>query len=146
MWMEKLICTLTLLLIRLISVSKRHSWMKLKTRARLRDVAPLGWPRSVYKREVECRFVCQNCLMALKVKVNTSYFQYQLREFKNAYFVHILWFYHKPIKSYCVDKLKFLEFWVKMDIMTLKVNVNDLHFQYQPRVSQDACLVQIWWF
>ena len=25
---------------------------------------------------------------------------------------------------------------------------NDLegHFQYQPRVSQDACLVQIWWF
>ena len=23
--------------------------------------------------------------------------------------------------------------------------VNDLHFQYQPRVSQDACLVQIWW-
>ena len=25
--------------------------------------------------------------------------------------------------------------------MTLKVKVNDLHFQYQPRVSQDACLV-----
>ena len=30
--------------------------------------------------------------------------------------------------------------------MTLKVKVNDLHFQYQLRVSQDACLVQIWWF
>ena len=29
--------------------------------------------------------------------------------------------------------------------MTLKVMVNDLHFQYQPRVSQDACLEQIWW-
>ena len=28
--------------------------------------------------------------------------------------------------------------------LTLKINVNDLHFQYQPRVSQDACLVQIW--
>ena len=28
--------------------------------------------------------------------------------------------------------------------MTLKGKVNDLHFQYQPRVSQDACLVQIW--
>ena len=30
--------------------------------------------------------------------------------------------------------------------MTLKVKVNDLHFQYQLRVSQDAYLVQIWWF
>ena len=30
--------------------------------------------------------------------------------------------------------------------MTLKVKVNDLHFQYQPSVSHDACLVQIWWF
>ena len=30
--------------------------------------------------------------------------------------------------------------------MTLKAKVNDLYFQYQPRVSQDACLVQIWWF
>ena len=26
----------------------------------------------------------------------------------------------------------------------LKVNVNDLHFQYQLWVSLDACLVQIW--
>ena len=30
--------------------------------------------------------------------------------------------------------------------MTLKVKVNYLHFLYQPRVSQDACLKQIWWF
>ena len=30
--------------------------------------------------------------------------------------------------------------------MTLKVKVNDLHFQYQLRVSHDACLVQILWF
>ena len=30
--------------------------------------------------------------------------------------------------------------------MTLKVTVNDLHFQYQPKASQYACLVQIWWF
>ena len=48
--------------------------------------------------------------------------------------------------SYCVDKPNFLEFWVKLAKMTLKIKVNDLHFQYQPRVSQDACLVQIWWF
>ena len=30
--------------------------------------------------------------------------------------------------------------------MTLKVNkVDDLRFQYQPRVSQGACFMQIWW-
>ena len=30
--------------------------------------------------------------------------------------------------------------------MILKANVNDLYFQYQLRVSQDACLVHIWWY
>ena len=50
----------------------------------------------------------------------------------------------KPIESYCADKPKFLEFWVKMAKMTLNVKVNDLHFQYQLRVYQNACLVQIW--
>ena len=30
--------------------------------------------------------------------------------------------------------------------MTLKVKVNDSHFQYQNRVSRNACLVQIWRF
>ena len=30
--------------------------------------------------------------------------------------------------------------------MTLKVKVSDPYFQYQLRVSQGACLVQIWWF
>ena len=47
--------------------------------------------------------------------------------------------------SYCADKPNFLEFWVKIVKMTLKVKVNDLHFQYQLRVSNDARLVQIWW-
>ena len=48
--------------------------------------------------------------------------------------------------SYHADKPNFLEFWVKMAKMTLNIKVNDLHFQYQLRVSHDACLVQIWWF
>ena len=48
--------------------------------------------------------------------------------------------------SYHADKLHFREFWVKMAKMTLKVKVNDPYFQYQPRVSHNACLVQIWWF
>ena len=30
--------------------------------------------------------------------------------------------------------------------MTLKVKFNDPHFWYQLRASQNACLVQIWWF
>ena len=29
--------------------------------------------------------------------------------------------------------------------MALEVKFNDLHFQYQLRASQNACLVQIWW-
>ena len=45
-----------------------------------------------------------------------------------------------------MDKPNYLEIWIKMAKMTLKVNVNDSHFQYQLRVSQDACLVQIRWF
>ena len=48
--------------------------------------------------------------------------------------------------SYHADKPKFLEFWVKVAKMTLKVKINDSYFQYQPRVTLDACLVQIWWF
>ena len=45
--------------------------------------------------------------------------------------------------SYNADKPNFLEFSVKKVKITLKVKVNDLHFQYPLRVSQDACLVQI---
>ena len=37
-------------------------------------------------------------------------------------------------------------FWEEMAKMTLKVKVNDFHFQYHLRASQDTCLVQIWWF
>ena len=48
--------------------------------------------------------------------------------------------------SYSSDKSHLLEFWVKMAKMTLKAKVDDLHIQYQRRVSQDACLEQIWWF
>ena len=48
--------------------------------------------------------------------------------------------------SYRADKPNFLEFWVKMAKMNLKVKVNDPCFQYQPRVSHDACLMQIRWF
>ena len=63
-----------------------------------------------------------------------------------ACLVQILWFQPKYVTSYLVDKLSFLEFWAEMAKMTWKVIVNDPHFQYQPRVSQDAYFVQIWWF
>ena len=46
--------------------------------------------------------------------------------------------------SYRADKPNFLKSWVKMAKMTLKVKVNDPCFQYEPRVSHDACLVQGW--
>ena len=84
--------------------------------------------------------------MTLKVKVNDPHFQYQLRESQDAYLVQIWWFELKSITSYHKDKPNSLEFYVKLATMTLKVKINDFHFQYQFRVSQGACLVQIWWF
>ena len=45
--------------------------------------------------------------------------------------------------SHHADKPNFLEFWVKMAKITLKVKVNDPYFQYQPRISHDVCLVQV---
>ena len=47
---------------------------------------------------------------------------------------------------YHEDKPNFLEFWVRMAKMILKVKVNDPYFKYQLRVSHDASLVQTWWF
>ena len=44
------------------------------SRARLGRITPLGRPRSVYKSNVECRFLSQNGQMALKVKVNDLHF------------------------------------------------------------------------
>ena len=73
--------------------------------------------------------------MTLKVKINAYHFQYQLCESKDAYLVQIWWFQLKSIKRYHTDQLYFLEFWAKMTKMSLKVEFNDLQFQYQPRVS-----------
>ena len=50
------------------------------------------------------------------------------------------------VMIYRADKPNFLEFWVKMAKMTLKVKVNEPYCVYQLRVSHDACLVLIWWF
>ena len=52
-----------------------HQRNKVITRARLGRVAPLGRPRSVYKSDVECRFVSRNGQILLKVKANASHFQ-----------------------------------------------------------------------
>ena len=83
--------------------------------------------------------------MTLMVKVNNLHFQYQPRVSQDACLVQIWGFQRESLTSYRVDKPNFQEFWVKMVKMTLKIKVSDLHFQYQPRVSQDASLVQIWW-
>ena len=83
----------------------------------------------------------RNGQMALKVKVNYPHFQYQPRESWDAYLVQMWWILLKSIANYCTDKPNFLEFLVQTAKMTLKVMINDLHFQYQLKVSQDACLV-----
>ena len=79
-------------------------------------------------------------------KLLTPIFNFQLKVSENACLVQIWWSWPKCVMSYRTDNPNFLEFWVKMAKMTFKVKVNDHHFQYQPQVSQNACLVQLWWF
>ena len=82
-----------------------------------------GQPKSVYKSNTECRFLESWDKMA----------KWPWRSSRQG---------HIPIKS--ADKPNFLEFWVKMEKMALKVKkANDPYSRYQPRVSHDACLVQI---
>ena len=76
----------------IMAVNNRNLPLQGPTRARLGHVAPLGRPRSVYKSDVEWRFVSWNGQMTLKVKVNASNFQYQLQESQDAYLVQIWWF------------------------------------------------------
>ena len=110
------------------------------TIARLGRVAPLGRARSVYKSNVECLFLCGNDSQMTSI-FNTN------REYPG---VHVwckfgdssrnLWRVIAQTSHISHNSES------KMAKMTLKVKVYDLHFQYQPRVSQDACLVLIWWF
>ena len=92
---------------------------------------------------IEWRVLSWNGQMALNVKVNDPHLQYQLRESQDAYLVQFKLIF---ITGYLTNKPNFLEFYVKMAKMTLKVTMNDLHFQYQLRLSQNACLLQILWF
>ena len=59
------------------------------TRARLGHVTPYGWPRSVYKSDVELRFMSRNGQTTLKVMGNDPHFQYQLNKSQDAYLVQI---------------------------------------------------------
>ena len=52
-------------------------------------VTPLGRYRSVYKTDVECRFLSQNVQMTLKVKVNDPHFQHRRRESQDVYLVQM---------------------------------------------------------
>ena len=65
--------------------------------------------------------------MTLKVKVNDPHFQYQPKVTQDACLEQVWWFQSNSVMSYCADKQNFLEFWVKMAKMTLKVNLS--HFQ-----------------
>ena len=67
--------------------------------------------------------------MTLKVMASDPHFQYQLRVSQDACFVQIWWVQSKSVMSYRAGKPKFLEFWVKVAKMTLKVMVNEPHFQ-----------------
>ena len=67
--------------------------------------------------------------ITLKVKVNDTYFPYQVRVSKDACLVLIWWSQPMSLMSYCTDKPNFLQFWVKMAKMTLKVKGNYTYFE-----------------
>ena len=106
------------------------------TRASLGCVKPLvGLDQ--YKSNVECHFLefwVKAAKMTLKVTVNYPHFQNQLRVSQDPCLVQIWWFQPKFVMSYLADKPNFLEFWTKMAKMTLKVKVDEPHFQKQLRV------------
>ena len=84
--------------------------------------------------------------MTLKVKVDDPHFQYQPREPQGAHFMQIWWFLAQIFDEISRGQTEFPRILSQNGQMTLMVKVNDFNFQYQPRVSQDARLVQILWF
>ena len=77
--------------------------------------------------------------MNLKVKVNDLHFSIPVDSIPECIFGANL-----VLLAQIYEELLYGQ--AKMAKITLKVKVNDLYFQYQSKVSQDACLVQIWWF
>ena len=105
---------------------------------------PFGQPRSVCKSNTECRFLESWDEMAkwpwksmsMIPIFNTCTSQQNLNVHIWCKFVDSS---SNPLQlSYCTDKPNFLEFWVKMAKMTLKVKVNGSHC-----ISHDTCLMQI---
>ena len=85
--------------------------------------------------------------MTLKVKVNdphinTSWDNPNLRCTVGVHLVILAQIYY----NFFADEPNFLEFWVNMAKITLKVRANVPQFQYQLKISQDLCLGQIWRF
>ena len=60
--------------------------------------------------------------------------------------VPIWWLKLKSITRYCVERSNFQKFWVKMAKMTLKIKVNDPHFQYQLRIGMMDVWCKFCWF
>ena len=107
------------------------------------DSSPKIWRVIVRTSRISSNSLSQN---ELKIQCQWPSFSIPAESILGYMFGANLVILAQTMTSYCADKPNFLEFSVKMAKMILKVTVNDLQFQYQPSVSQDACLVQIWWF
>ena len=75
------------------------------------------------------RILNRNGQNGFRGKVNDPNFQYQQRVSQDARVVQTWWFQPKAVTRYHPDKPNFLEFLVKMAKITLKVKVNETHFQ-----------------
>ena len=75
-------------------------------------------------------FLVKMAKITLKVTVNDPQFQYQLIISQDTCLVQIWSFQSKSVMSLCMDKPNFLQLWVKMAKMTVKVKLlNEPHFQ-----------------
>ena len=86
--------------------------------------------------------------ITLNVKVNDLHFQHQQKISHDVCLVKIWWLKPKSVTSYCADNPNFLEFWVKMAEMTLKVKVNAgvnvpcFHYHTESELGPPSCYQQ----
>ena len=104
----------------------------IRDKSTLRRATSIGRPRSVYKSDVERIFLKFLVEMAKDLEGQGQWppFSIPAKLIERCKFRANLVILAEIHSSACADMQNFLEFWVKIVKVTLKVKVNDPHFQY----------------
>ena len=103
----------------------------------LRRVTPHGRARAIYKCNIECRFEDSDSKWPNDLGGQGQWLPCSIPADTDLLIKAEIYY------KFLCGQARFPRILIKM---TLKINVNDPHFQYQTRLSQDECLMQIWWF